>query len=41
MPWDELDMVKAKKHEFCEELPDSADENEIKRLSEEFYRYAI
>lgn len=38
MFWDELDMVKKKKLDFCEELPDSADENEIKRLSEEFYK---
>ena len=38
MIWDELNMVKAKKHEFFEELPDSADEEEIKRLSEEFYK---
>lgn len=38
MFWNELDMVKMKKHEFCEELPDSADDNEIERLSEAFYK---
>ena len=38
MFWNELDMVKMKKHEFSEELPDSADDNEIERLSEAFYK---
>lgn len=38
MFWNELDMVKMKKHEFCEELPDPADDNEIERLSEAFYK---
>lgn len=38
MFWDELDIVKTEKHQFSEELPNSADENEIKRLSEEFYK---
>ena len=38
MIWNELDMVKMKKHEFCEELPDSADDNEIERLSKEFFK---
>lgn len=38
MFWNELDMVKMKKHEFGEELPDSADDNEIERLSEAFYK---
>ncbi len=33
----ELDIVKAKKQEFCEELPSPADENEIERFSEAFY----
>ena len=38
MIWNELDMVKMKKHEFYEELPDSADDNEIERLSKEFFK---
>ena len=38
MIWNELDMVKRKKHEFYEELPDSADDNEIERLSKEFFK---
>ena len=38
MIWNELDMVKMKKHEFYEELPDSADDNEIERLSKKFFK---
>ena len=38
MIWNELNMVKSKMNEFFKELPDSADEDEIKRLSEEFYK---
>ena len=34
----ELDILRRKMYEFCDELPNSADESEIKRLSEEFYR---
>ena len=41
MFWNELDMVKMKKHEFCEELPDSADDNDIESYQKRFIKLAI